>query len=79
VTPDGRYVFITRATANRAQTTLWSVAARGGAPNKIDLTVPALREVRIHPDGQRIAFTAGEGQMEIWVLENFLRGPKGTR
>jgi hypothetical protein len=31
-----------------------------------------LRDLRVHPDGQRIVFGAGEIQDETWVLENFL-------
>ena len=26
----------------------------------------------MHPDGKRIAFTAGDYDNEIWVMENFL-------
>ena len=78
-TPDGRYVLFTKTKAKSADMTLWSVPAQGGAPNKIDLTMPSLRDLRIHPDGTRIAFTAGQDQMEVWVLENFLRPPKATK
>jgi Tol biopolymer transport system component len=28
--------------------------------------------MRVHPDGDRIAFTEGHAEFEIWVLENFL-------
>ena len=76
-TPDGRYVLFTKGKANSSERTLWSVPARGGAPNRIDLTMPLIRSLRIHPDGKRIAFTAGEELTEVWVLENFLRAPKG--
>ena len=31
-----------------------------------------LRDLRVHPDGQRIVFDAGQIQHETWVLENFL-------
>jgi hypothetical protein len=31
-----------------------------------------LRCLRVHPDGQRIAFGAGQIQHEAWVLEHFL-------
>jgi Tol biopolymer transport system component len=76
-TPDGRYVLFTKGKANSSERTLWSVPARGGAPNRIDLTMPLIRSLRIHPDGKRIAFTAGEELTEVWVLENFLRAPAG--
>jgi hypothetical protein len=28
--------------------------------------------VRVHPDGQRIAFSRTDGGRELWVIENFL-------
>jgi hypothetical protein len=31
-----------------------------------------LAGLRFHPDGKRIAFTAGSYSGEVWVLENFL-------
>ena len=33
-----------------------------------------LRELRVHPDGSQIAFTAGWPSLEVWVMENFLPG-----
>lgn len=71
-TPDGRYVLFTKAKAKSPDMTLWSVPAQGGAPKKINLTMPLLRDLRIHPDGKRIAFTAGQNQQEVWMMENFL-------
>lgn len=38
----------------------------------MELEAPALREVRMHPDGIRIAFTAGAPHREVWAMENFL-------
>jgi hypothetical protein len=28
--------------------------------------------VRLHPDGTRVAYSAGARQEEVWVIENFL-------
>lgn len=73
-TPDGRYVLFTKATTKDGEKamTLWSVPAQGGEVRKFDLTMPLLRDLQMHPDGQRLAFTAGQNQYEVWVLENFL-------
>ncbi len=71
-TPDGRHVLFTMKKTSSPEITLWSVPAPGGAPNKIDLTMLSLRDLRIHPDGKRIAFTAGQNQQEVWMMENFL-------
>jgi hypothetical protein len=29
-------------------------------------------DLSVHPDGRRIAFTAGQDSNEVWALENFL-------
>lgn len=55
---------------------LWQIPAEGGEPQKINIDVE-LRDVRLHPDGRRIAFTSGKTSKEVWVMENFL--PKGVR
>ncbi len=31
-----------------------------------------LTDISVHPDGERIAFTGGRVQMEVWAMENFL-------
>ena len=51
---------------------LWRVPAEGGTPEKVGLAMEDLRELRVHSDGRRIAFTAGKGKSEVWVMENFL-------
>jgi Tol biopolymer transport system component len=57
---------------------LWMVPASGGTPKRMDLAVPGMdgfpvtRDLRLHPDGQRIVFTAAGAHREVWVMENFL-------
>ena len=43
------------------------------------MTKENLRELRVHPDGRQIAFTAGEGRGELWVMENFLPARQPAR
>ena len=44
----------------------------------MDLAVPGMdgfpvtRDLRLHPDGQRIVFTTAGAHREVWVMENFL-------
>ncbi len=52
---------------------LWMVSANGGAPRKLEYSLPnwaSPREIRIHPDGRQVTFTVGENQVELWTLEN---------
>jgi Tol biopolymer transport system component len=53
---------------------LWRVPAAGGEAQKLDIGMINLMHMRVHPDGQRVVFTAGERpeKAEVWVLENFL-------
>ncbi|HXH48892.1 MAG TPA: hypothetical protein VNM47_06065 [Terriglobia bacterium] len=76
-TPDGSRVLFTKngTTSQDQKCELWIVPAEGGPPKKTDLVLDrgSLRDLRAHPDGQRIAYTAGESmKSEIWVMENFL-------
>ena len=79
--PDGKTVLFTLhrepvagKTAQRIDE-LWQVSAEGGQPRKImetDLSLPVGHGLRVHPDGQRIAFTGAVAHGELWVMENFL-------
>ncbi|MBK5295199.1 MAG: hypothetical protein JJE04_26430 [Acidobacteriia bacterium] len=64
---DGRWVIF----ASRGL--LWRVPAQGGAPEKIGFEAEAIRELRMNPRGDRIAFTAGSSARgEVWVMENLM-------
>jgi Tol biopolymer transport system component len=77
--PDGRHLLFPRVPASRnARTELWRVAIAGGSPEPLGLAIEALGQVRIHPDGQRIAFTAGGYRAELWVIENLLPPAKNA-
>ena len=52
---------------------LWSVPSQGGEPQRLGLTVDGMMfSLRVHPDGQRIAYGTLWSSPEIWVMENFL-------
>jgi Tol biopolymer transport system component len=71
-TPDGRYLlFVDRIDK---QSELWRIPADGGEPQKLGQLVGGSQvwNLRVHPDGQRIAFTVSSNKGEVWVMENFL-------
>jgi Tol biopolymer transport system component len=70
--PDGRYVLFFRADGGKRE--YWRVAAEGGEPERLELGVMNAVELRIAPDGRRVAFTARKKTKmdEVWVMENFL-------
>ncbi len=67
-TPDGRYIMF-----GKQPDELWRLPAEGGKPQKL-LAMDGLANISIHPDGQRIAFTGGKEEWEVWAMENFLPG-----
>jgi Tol biopolymer transport system component len=78
-TADGRNILVARWPDNLPNTpaptrtvTLWRVPVGGGAPVSTGITMDAVRDVSIHPDGRRIAFNVGFKTSEHWMLENLL-------
>jgi Tol biopolymer transport system component len=77
-TPDGEsllYNTMGAGTSADPDRGLWLISTGGGTPRRIELTkdgIQRVSDVRIHPDGRRIAFTAGEYAAEIWVMSDFL-------
>gem|GEM_PF-1855857 len=78
-THDGRTILFVRtspATPERGREgELWAVSAEGGSPRRLGLSRHALRDIRVSPDGCRIAFTTGFPDQGLWVFENFLPRP----
>jgi Tol biopolymer transport system component len=55
---------------------LWRVAVENGASEKVGIAMAGLLDVRVHPDGRRIAFFAQEFGGELWAMDQFLPAPK---
>jgi len=72
-TPDGRHLLFGRRIGDTT-IQLWRVPSEGGKPQKTGLTFEGWGvDVRMHPDGRRIAFASKRaGKNEVWVMENFL-------
>jgi Tol biopolymer transport system component len=85
-TPDGqRILFVRRqdvaTPAKPADQTfeLWQVSATGGEPQRLGLPMERLRDLSLHPEGRRLAFSAGQNKPEVWVMENFLPKPQSRK
>lgn len=80
--PDGRHVYYLKGAKTATRTAnqswqVWRVAAEGGPPQRLDLTLGRqMSSPRLHPDGSRLATTDFRVNLDIWVMEHFL--PKGT-
>ncbi len=81
-TQDGRYIVIRK---NRRESNgSWSneflrVPVEGGSPLKLEVNMEGLFAARLHPDGRRIAFQAGQRKAEVWVMENLLPVVRASR
>ena len=49
-----------------------AVPTTGGKPVSSGLKMPDLRQLSIHPDGNRIAFTSVRWNYEAWAIDNLL-------
>ncbi len=67
---DGRFLFFSKDGG------LWRVAVENGVSEKLGITMGGLLQVRVHPDGRRIAFFAWEFGGELWAMERFLPAPE---
>jgi len=75
-TPDSRHIIYARSVAGeKRRFELWRISAEGGEPQNLGLAMAGLEPygLSVHPDGRRLAFTAGTpDREEVWVLEGFL-------
>ena len=72
--PDGRtLLFVLFASSRDGPTlSLWQVPVEGGEAQALGLSMPRLRDPRVHPDGRQIAFASTQQYEEMWVIENLL-------
>lgn len=79
-TPDSRHIMYARTIyGEKPKFELWRISAEGGEPQNIGVVMEGLEPfgLSVHPDGKRVAFTAGTKREEVWVLKDFLPpGPK---
>ena len=69
-TPDGRQILCPTTMQNKPEYFL--VPIDGGEPQKMTSPMNGITDYSFHPDGRHVAFSAGQSQNEVWVMENFL-------
>jgi Tol biopolymer transport system component len=72
-TSDGRQILCGIRLEDKLEPLL--VPADGSEPQKFAVPMTGITDLSFHPDGQRLAFSAGRSQSEVWVMENFLPKP----
>jgi hypothetical protein len=83
--PDSRHVAFLKGVKGKVppgdqQWQLWCVAVEGGEPHYLglDFIGQLTGELRIHPDGRRVAVDDAKVNLETWVMENFLPASKAA-
>jgi Tol biopolymer transport system component len=73
-TPDGRRLLYIKkgSDPDQSDNQVWSCPAMGGESVKVNLSMPRIRYLSLHPDGETIAFQAGNYKTGMCVMENFL-------
>ena len=49
---------------------IWQLDIDTGHHRKLDIALPAITRLEPHPDGRRLAISAGLAEFEVWALEN---------
>ncbi len=69
--PDSQNVLFWKRFQGDKELELWRISAEGGEPRKL-CSRKAFGHMRVHPDGQHIAFIGRSTTRGVWVMENFL-------
>ncbi|HSB15684.1 MAG TPA: hypothetical protein VLE22_14595 [Bryobacteraceae bacterium] len=74
-TPDSRYLLSAKQfEVENERAELWRVAVATGEAQSLGLSFQSIRDLSIHPNGRRIAFTYAHRTSEIWAMENLGTG-----
>jgi WD40 repeat protein len=79
--PDGRELLLIKGGTKNDEpnTEIWRLPVGGSAIRKFTLSMDRVRDLRVHPDGKRIAFTSCYQKVEVWTLENIPPAPQPRR
>jgi Tol biopolymer transport system component len=72
---DGGHLLViaSETTGKPNATQLWRVSLQDGTAENLNIDLKGALRVSLHPDGQRIYFTGGSIDGEVWVMENLTR------
>jgi hypothetical protein len=69
--PSGRALLVIRPRTPR-EGEIWRIDRFSGASTRTGVSMRALRNIDVSPDGRELTFTAGSPSREVWVLSNFV-------
>jgi Tol biopolymer transport system component len=69
---EGRQILFVKAQKDGSNE-LWQISVEGGNPRNLGIINKGIiSDLRVHPDGRRIAFTNAILGGDVWVIENFV-------
>lgn len=72
-TPDGKSLIFAESKFQRGyEFDFWKISVEGGKAQNLGLQMDRVYIMRIHPDGQNIAFQSAIRKKEIYAMDNFL-------
>jgi Tol biopolymer transport system component len=80
-TRDGKYIVFGKGTTlwTQRKVELYEISAEGGEPRDLELSMPAVQRLHIHPDGHRLLFESDGHSAEVWAIRNILPALKASR
>ena len=81
--PNGEGLLTYGSLGQDTHSDLYSVGLPGGETEPVGISAEGLvsqgnlLKMDVHPDGDRVVYTAGQPGFELWVMEDFLPGPGG--
>jgi Tol biopolymer transport system component len=67
---DGDHLLFSKAGSPTPQ--MWQLSVKNGKSRCLGIETKTDARISLHPDGHRIAYTAGKTNLEIWAMEDFL-------
>ncbi len=71
--PDGESIIFSvgRRDLIDAPHRMWKISKNGGSSTDLGISSEYLTDIRVHPDGKRIAMSTITDSSEVWIMENF--------
>jgi Tol biopolymer transport system component len=74
--PDGRSIILAVANRKTLMSKFYQVSPETGETRYLGLETDDLWSFSVAPDGNRLAFSAGQARREVWVMDNFIPNQK---
>ena len=71
-TPDGRHLFLSRDVDSDSTSQVFVLDLSTGSLRPLDIVMPQIWQMQLHPDGRRLAFVQGRAGQELFAMKGDL-------